>query len=102
MHASKRRRTIRGRGPEDKAIVFGLLDRETGEARTMVVRNRRKHQLQDEIRNNVEPGCELYTDALKSCDGLSEYAHKVIDHAEAYVDGNVHTNRLENFWSLLK
>jgi transposase-like protein len=43
------------------------------------------------------------TDALKSYDGLdSEYAHKVIDHAEAYVDGNVHTNRLENFWSLLK
>ncbi len=45
----------------------------------------------------------LYTDALKSYDGLdSEYAHNVIDHAEAYVDGNVHTSRLENFWSLLK
>lgn len=48
-------------------------------------------------------GSNIYTDALKSYDGLdSEYTHKVIDHAEAYVDGNVHTNRMENFWSLLK
>src|SRR6185437_598165 len=45
----------------------------------------------------------LYSDALKSYDGLSaEYAHQVIDHAEKYVDGRVHTNGLENFWSLLK
>jgi hypothetical protein len=40
---------------------------------------------------------------LASYDGLaSEYAHKVVDHAERYVDGQVHTNGLENFWSLLK
>ena len=46
---------------------------------------------------------EIHTDALRSYDGLeSEYAHKVVDHAEEYVNGNVHTNRLENFWSLLK
>jgi hypothetical protein len=44
----------------------------------------------------------LNTDALKSYDGLNEYTHKVVDHAEKYVDGTVHTNRLENFWSLLK
>ena len=50
----------------------------------------------------MEPKSALYTDALKSYDGLDEYTHKVVDHAEAYVDGNVHTNRLENFWSLLK
>lgn len=55
------------------------------------------------MRENVETGAALYTDALKSDDGLdSKYAHKVIDHAEAYVDGSVHTNCLENFWSLLK
>jgi len=52
--------------------------------------------------DNVEAGANLYSDALKSYDGLNEYTHKVIDHAEAYVDGTVHTNRLENFWSLLK
>ena len=45
----------------------------------------------------------LYSDALRSYDGLaSDYAHKVVDHAVQYVDGRVHTNGLENFWSLLK
>lgn len=48
-------------------------------------------------------GAELNTDALLSYEGLSsEYAHRVVDHAETYVSGTVHTNRLENFWSLLK
>jgi transposase-like protein len=102
MHAWKRAKKIRGRGPEGKAIVFGLLERETGHVRAMVVGTRRKRSLQPEIRENVAPGSQLFTDALMSYDGLDEYAHKVIDHAEAYVDGNVHTNRMENFWSLLK
>src|SRR5580704_5346963 len=86
MHADKRAEKIHGRGPEGKAIVFGLLDRETGKVRTSVVSSRKKKQLQAEIRSNVTAGAALYTDALKSYDGLdSEYAHKVIDHAEAYV-----------------
>jgi len=102
MHAGRRAAKIHGRGPMGKAIVFGLLDRETGHVRTSVVDGRRKHHLHHEIRENVAPGSELHTDALKSYDDLAEYTHKVVDHAEAYVDGNVHTNRLENFWSLLK
>jgi transposase-like protein len=102
MHADKRQQKIHGRGPEGKAIVFGLLDHETAKVRTSVVGTRRKGLLHREIRENVAPGAELHTDALKSYDGLPEYTHKVVDHAEAYVDNNVHTNRLENFWSLLK
>jgi len=102
MHADKREEKIHGRGPEGKAIVFGLLDRETGKVRTSVVGTRRKHHLHHEIRENVAPGSEINTDALKSYDDLNEYTHKVIDHAEKYVDGTVHTNRLENYWSLLK
>lgn len=102
MHADKRAEKIHGRGPEGKAIVFGLLDRETGKVHTSVVGTRRKHHLHREIRQNVAPGSEINTDALKSYDDLDEFTHKVVDHAEAYVDGNVHTNRLENFWSLLK
>jgi transposase-like protein len=103
MHANKRAEKIHGRGPMGKAIVFGLLDRETGKVKTSVVDTRKKSELQKHIRENVAPGTDLYTDALKSYDGLNtEYAHKVIDHAEAYVDGQVHTNGLENFWSLLK
>ena len=102
MHADKREEKIHGRGPEGKAIVFGLLERETGRIRTKVVTSRKKGSLQAEVRKYVEAGAELHTDALKSYDGLDEYTHKVIDHAEAYVDGNVHTNGMENFWSLLK
>src|SRR5579863_4471252 len=102
MHAHKREEKIKGRGPMGKAIVFGLLERETGKVRTSVVGTRRKHHLHATIRENVEPKAALYTDALKSYDGLDEYTHKVVDHAETYVDGVVHTNRLENFWSLLK
>ena len=50
-----------------------------------------------------QPGSTVYTDELLSYDGLrSDYAHKVINHAEEYVRGNVHTNGMENFWSLLK
>jgi len=102
MHKDKREAKIHGRGPEGKAIVFGLLERETGKVRTSVVDTRRKTHIHHEVRENVTPGAALNTDALKSYDGLDEYTHKVVDHAEAYVDGTVHTNRLENFWSLLK
>ena len=69
----------------------------------MVVDNRKKRTLQGEVRKHVEAGTVLYTDALLSYDGLTaEYAHQVIDHAITYVDGKIHTNGLENFWSLLK
>ena len=50
----------------------------------------------------MEAGSALYTDALQSYDGLDEFEHQVIDHAVQYVDGKVHTNGMENFWSLLK
>ena len=79
-----------------------MLERD-GEVRTVVVGSRRKSVLQAEVKKHVEAGSALYTDALLSYDGLAgDYAHQVIDHAIKYVDGNVHTNGLENFWSLLK
>jgi transposase-like protein len=103
MHADQRARKIKGRaGTDGKTIVFGLLERETGKVRTSVIDKRRRFHVHTELKRNVAPGSELHTDALKSYEKLPEYAHKVIDHAEAYVDGNVHTNRMENFWSLLK
>ena len=65
--------------------------------------NRKKSALQAEIKKHKEAGSALYTDALLSYYGLaSDFAHQVVDHAVKYVDGNVHTNGLENFWSLLK
>jgi len=68
-----------------------------------VIPNRKRAALQVEVRKHVEAGSALYTDALPSYTGLAQdYAHAVVDHAVAYVDGRVHTNSLENFWSLLK
>ncbi len=102
MYLSKRERRITGTGGKDKTAVLGILER-GGKIRTTVIPNTRKKALQAEVRAHVEAGSALYTDALKSYDGLAqEYAHGVIDHAEKYVDGKVHTNGLENFWSLLK
>jgi transposase-like protein len=102
MHVDKRERRITGTGGKDKTIVFGALER-GGRVRATVVETRKKAGLQACVQEHVEAGAALYSDALKSYDGLAqEYAHKVIDHAEKYVDGQVHTNGLENFWSLLK
>jgi len=81
---------------------MGILER-GGKIRTIVVENRRKKALQAEVHAHVEAGAALYTDALLSYEGLAgKYAHQVIDHAVKYVDGQVHTNGLENYWSLLK
>ena len=102
MHAKKRREKIHGRGPVGKTIVAGVLQR-GGEVRTAIVMKRRKKQLQGLIRSNVEAGSDLFIDELKSYDGLeADYYHEVINHAEAYVRERVHTNGMENFWSLLK
>jgi transposase-like protein len=102
MHLDKRERRITGTGGKDKTIVFGALER-GGKVRTVVVADRKKSGLHACVKEHVEAGAALYSDALASYDGLAqEYAHKVIDHAEKYVDGKVHTNGLENFWSLLK
>jgi transposase-like protein len=102
MHVSKRQRRITGTGGKDKTAVMGLLER-GGKIRTIVIPNRKKTALQTEVRKHVEAGSALYTDALPSYSGLAQdYAHAVVDHAVAYVDGRVHTNGLENFWSLLK
>jgi len=101
MHLDRRARQIVGRGPVGKAIVMGILERH-GEARVKVVKTRRKHQVQAELRQNVEAGSTIYTDALKSYEGLDEFVHDFVDHTETYVKGSCHTNGMENFWSLFK
>ncbi len=102
MHVNKRREKIKGSGPMGKTAVMGLLQRH-GEVRTKVVPNIKRSSMQPHIKNHVESGSEVFTDALKSYEGLNaHYIHQVIDHAEAYVKGKIHTNGLENFWSLFK
>ncbi len=102
MHVGKRQRRITGTGGKDKTAVMGIMER-GGKVRTVVIANRKKKALQAEVKKHVEAGAALYTDALLSYEGLAgDYAHQVVDHAVQYVDGRVHTNGLENFWSLLK
>ena len=94
-------------GLTGKAAVMGLLDRHGKDGvtqfRAFPVGGRKKHDLQPKIREHVEAGATLHTDNHWSYQGLQhEYVHNVVDHAEKYVDGQVHTNGCENFWSLLK
>ena len=105
MHPGKRK--AKGTGTVGKAVVMGLLERHSEKGKSTVrikhVANTKRVSVAAEVRANVYRGSEVFTDALKSYEGLcDEYAHQVIDHAECYVKGNVHTNGLENFWSLLK
>ncbi len=109
MHADKRKRlnVKRGRSIAGKIAVMGLLQRHGPDGhsrvRTEVLSGLKRGHVQGHVRNHVEAGAVLHTDAFSSYTGLdSDYTHNVIDHAEAYVNGNVHTNGMENFWSLLK
>jgi len=109
MHKDKKVARARGNlgGMAGKTAVMGLLERhgpdKTSVVRAFVVPTHRRTDVDPLVRSNVKPGSEVITDALRSYDRLAdEYAHKVIDHAETYVRGHVHTNGIENFWSLLK
>jgi transposase-like protein len=109
MHKhTKHRRGITGTGMTGKTAVMGLLERHTAKGHSRIVaevvpgRVNRK-ALVGRVRKYVLKGSEVHTDALNAYKSLqAEFEHKVVDHAECYVKGNVHTNGLENFWSLLK
>ena len=102
MHKEKREARVTGTGGKDKTPVLGILQR-GGKVHTEVIPNRKKQTLQTLVKGKVAAGSALYTDALASYEGLdTEFFHQVVDHAVEYVRGNVHTNGLENFWSLLK
>jgi transposase-like protein len=108
MHKGKRAEKITGRGPMGKTAVMGLLERHGEDGHSTikvakVVPNTKRKSLSPEVRQHVEEGSEVFTDTLKSYDDLgADYVHGVINHAEKYVEGKIHTNGMENFWSLLK
>lgn len=102
MHKAKREKRIRGRGAIGKQIVQGLLER-GGEVRTECVGSTDDVTLTTNVRRHVEFGSHVYSDAAPAYAGLSlNYFHKWVDHIREYAVGKVHTNGLENFWSLLK
>jgi transposase-like protein len=111
MHRGRRARVLQGRGSgmTGKVAVLGLLQRPqkwgdpVSKVRVRVVPNVQRRSMKPWILENVRSMASVYTDALRSYHDLDmHYVHKVVDHAERYVDGQVHTNGLENFWSLFK
>jgi len=104
MHKDRRLRYNQLGGVHgSKTIVHGILDREARQLRARVIPNLQRDTLQTAIAKNVKFGSTVYTDEWIGYDGLrSRYMHEVINHSNSYVKGRVHTNGIENFWSLLK
>lgn len=106
MHARIRKQKITGTGGTDKTIVVGTLERGTdgpSQVRAEVVPDRSFRELGAHVYEGVEIGATVYTDAWAPYKALGkDYEHQTIDHAETYVDGQISTNGMENFWSLLK
>ena len=102
MHANKRNKVSKT-GFIGKVAVMGLLERHGGEIRTVIVGDTTRVTMQPKVRQYVEEGSNVFSDAHAAYTGLDDaYVHAVINHAETYVRGNIHTNGIENFWSLLK
>ena len=104
MHKSVKARRITGQGHnvDDKAIVWGVLERGK-QVRTVVIKDRKRETLHPLVKDHVTAGTSLYSDKLWGYTGLeSDFDHQVIDHAIEYVKGSIHTNGMENFWSLTK
>jgi transposase-like protein len=107
MHAHKREQRITRANASDKVAVMGILQRGDGKVASRVlartIKDANAKVLQGAIRANVEPGSMVFTDSLLSYRGLSaDYFHAYVNHAVEYVRGHVHSNGVENFWSLLK
>jgi transposase-like protein len=103
MHKAKKRRVQQFGRRGNKTTVLGLLERERGEVRALVAPSHSKRHVEPHIYTNVATGSSIYTDCCASYEDLGgDFAHQMVDHISAYVDGRVHTNGLENFWALLK
>jgi transposase-like protein len=104
MHAKKRERIKQVWGNDSKTIVMGMLDRESRQVRAKVIPNVTRLTLQGEILKNVVRVGTVYTDSHGGYNDLSlkAFVHETVNHLEEYVRGEVHTQGIENFWSLLK
>ncbi|MFC5864330.1 IS1595 family transposase [Acidicapsa dinghuensis] len=101
---AKRARFSEDKPADHKTAVVGLLDRDTRQVRAKVIPNVKREVLQDAILQNVVGTGKVYTDGWKAYSNLPalEFVHETVDHLNEYVRGEVHTNGIENFWSLLK
>jgi transposase-like protein len=105
MHGSRRRKMQTAlNGASGKVAVMGMVDRDSRQVRAKVVPNVKRETLQNMILKEIESGSTVYTDCWVGYDNLSarEYVHETVNHVIEYVRGEVHTQGIENFWSLLK
>jgi transposase-like protein len=104
MHANKRQERYSALCARPKTPVMGMLDRDSRQVRASVVPDVKRETLQNAILEQIEKGSTVYTDRSVGYDNLSvrEYIHETVNHVEEYVRGEVHTQGIENFWSLLK
>jgi transposase-like protein len=106
MHKSRKRELQKLSQKGDKTIVLGILERASADkpkrVRATVVADRKKPTIQAEVSGAVEKGSKVYTDEYGKQWQMEQFEHSMVDHLTTYVDGQVHTQGLENFWSLLK
>jgi transposase-like protein len=104
MHRERRLRMQTAQKGNQKTAVMGMLDRETRQVRAQVIPDVKRETLQNAILNRIEGGSIVYTDGWVGYEGLAakEFIHETVNHVEEYVRGQVHTQGIENFWSLLK
>ncbi len=104
MHAKRRAKLGLAMKRDNKTAVMGILDRNSRQVRAKVVPNVKRETLQNEILSQIEKGATVYTDGYPSYDTLAaqEYIHATVSHVNEYVRGEVHTQGIENLWSLLK
>jgi transposase-like protein len=105
MHADRRLKLKKAaNGFAEKTAVVGMLDRDTRQVRAKMVPNVKRETLQNEILAQIEGKSTIYTDGYVGYDNLKaqEFIHDTVNHVDQYVKGQVHTQGIENFWSLLK
>lgn len=110
MHKSRKAKMLADSGGtalkgdhSNKTIVMGMLDRDLREVRAKIIPNVRRDTLQNAILREVKPGSTIYTDEWIGYNKLrDQFVHDVVNHVDTYVREQVHTNGIENFWSLLK
>jgi transposase-like protein len=104
MHAKKRQRIKDGWERDHKTIVMGMLDRDTRQVRAKVIPDVSRATLQGEILKRVSHAAKVYTDGAEGYNrmAIQNFIHETVNHVEEYVRGEIHTNGIENFWSLLK
>jgi transposase-like protein len=103
MHRDKRQHYAARGGPQGKTIVMGMLDRDLRQVRAQIIPNVTRETLQTQLLKHVKHGSKLFTDEGTGYIGANyRFIHEVVNHMETYVNGEVHTQGIENFWSLLK